>query len=226
LTIEINGKETSVDASDFIKEAPGLEDAKYIYPIRTRHCHEYDEDKAWKNEKQYKTSDVLSMLADLVPEDAFCMCSVTMCDLFAGKTDSFTGGMAAGGSRVGVFSMCRYDPSFRVRRKKRKTSNKLSADQLTLLRRGCKVVVHEIGHMFNIGHCVYYSCCMNGSGHLLEDYAQPIHLCPIDLKKIQVATGCDVWERYRQLLKFYDKYEMNEESEWVRSRFKLADVKE
>jgi hypothetical protein len=68
--------------------------------------------------------------------------------------------------------------------------------------------------MFNIEHCVYYSCCMNGncpiaracahpaarvmwshpfasagSGHVSEDDAQPMHLCPVDLHKLYHALG-------------------------------------
>jgi archaemetzincin len=191
--------------------------------MQTRWCHPYDEDKASKNEIQFKTSAILSMLADLLPSDAFCMCCVTMQDLFAGKSDSFTGGMAAGGSRVGVFSMCRYDPDFRAKKTK-KRAKKSTNHATVLLHRSAKVVVHEIAHMFNVGHCVYYDCCMNGSGHLEEDYRQPIHLCPIDLRKIQIATGCNVWERYKKLMAFYEEFGMDGEASWIRSRFKLAGI--
>lgn len=65
----------------------------------------------------------------------------------------------------------------------------------------------------------YAQCCMNGSGHLQEDYRQPIHLCPVDLKKMQEALKFDVWQRYEALLKFFEKYEMKSDAQWIREKF-------
>lgn len=218
---------------EFIRQTKSIQEFSekdcYSFLQRTRHCHKYDKESAGKNERQVAVHPILSMLSEILPDDAFCMCCVTMEDLFDGKSDSFVGGMAAGGSHVGVFSMCRYDPDFRKIKKKRKKDTKQSGElltegQLTLLQRGCKVIVHEIGHMFNIGHCIYFSCCMNGSGHLEEDYRQPIHLCPVDLHKMQVATGCDIWQRYHRLLQFYEKFGMLAEAEWIRKRFAQANI--
>ena len=57
------------------------------------------------------------------------------------------------------------------------------------------MVVHELGHLFAIDHCTFHFCCMNGSGHLQEDYDQPLHFCPVDLRKLQRITGADsdIW---------------------------------
>ena len=35
----------------------------------------------------------------------------------------------------------------------------------TVTYRACKVMVHEVCHMFGIKHCVYFHCLMNGSNH-------------------------------------------------------------
>jgi len=43
---------------------------------------------------------------------------------------------------------------------------------------------------------------MNGSNHLAESDARPLHLCPVDLRKLQWSIGFDVVERYRRLLDF------------------------
>ena len=43
---------------------------------------------------------------------------------------------------------------------------------------------------------------MNGSGHLLEDFAAPSHLCPVDLAKLDAVLGCPILPRYRALLAF------------------------
>lgn len=89
----------------------------------------------------------------------------------------------SGGSGVAVFSFARYSPGFR----KSKALSK--RDQHTLFARSAKVVVHELGHLFAIDHCTFHFCCMNGSGHLQEDYDQPLHFCPVDLRKLQRITG-------------------------------------
>ena len=34
-------------------------------------------------------------------------------------------------------------------------------------------MVHELGHMFGLPHCVFFSCCMNGSNHDEESQIRP-----------------------------------------------------
>lgn len=52
----------------------------------------------------------------------------------------------------------------------------------------------------------------------MEDFSQPINLCPVDLRKVVTHTKCDPIERYKLLLDFYTKYEMTSEKEWVQKR--------
>lgn len=40
------------------------------------------------------------------------------------------------------------------------------------LQRSCKLLVHEIAHLLGVDHCIWFSCCMNGSGHLSEDFGE------------------------------------------------------
>ncbi|KAL6063790.1 metallopeptidase [Balamuthia mandrillaris] len=80
-------------------------------------------------------------------------------------------------------------------------------------------MAHEVCHMFNVGHCVYYHCCMNGSGHVAEDDSQPLHLCPVDLHKLfHAMNGFDVEERYRRLGEFYTINGMSKEAQWIVAR--------
>jgi len=53
-------------------------------------------------------------------------------------------------------------------------------------------MVHEIGHMFGIEHCIYFDCCMNGANHIAESDAQPIHLCPVYVHKLEYVIGFDI----------------------------------
>lgn len=48
----------------------------------------------------------------MVPKDAYCMLTVTMQDLYPYDSWNYVFGWANYVSRIGVFSFCRYDPSF------------------------------------------------------------------------------------------------------------------
>ncbi|OCL11909.1 hypothetical protein AOQ84DRAFT_270075, partial [Glonium stellatum] len=55
-------------------------------------------------------------------------------------------------------------------------------------------------------HCVYYACNMQGSASIIEDARQAPYLCPVDLAKLEIATGMSGEERNKALIKFCDKY--------------------
>jgi archaemetzincin len=124
--------------------------------------------------------------------------------LYDTAPDLFVAGMAAGGSKVAVFSFARYQPEYLFCREKwwnwlsrhndtddtkqakkskkstKKESKKSSSSssssdserRTTMLRRSAKLLVHELGHLYGVGHCTWYHCVMNGSGHLAEDHSQ------------------------------------------------------
>jgi archaemetzincin len=56
-------------------------------------------------------------------------------------------------------------------------------------------MVHEIGHMFGIKHCVHYECSMNGSNSYSESSRQIRFLCPVCTRKLKLAIGFDTRER-------------------------------
>ena len=72
---------------------------------------------------------------------------------------------------------------------------------MLMMRRACKVVTHELGHLFGIRHCIYYECLLCGCNTLEEFDARPLLLCPIDLRKLFiVCNSFDIAARYRSLL--------------------------
>lgn len=160
---------------------------------------------------QILTTDVLRMLKRNIPSDAFCILAITMQDLYPAPSWNFVFGQASIEHRTGVFSFFRYEPAVYG----------LPRDehyQQLLLKRSCKVLAHEAGHIFSIHHCIFYSCIMNGSNHLEESDARPMHLCPVCLRKLYYSIGFDVVDRYRRLQQFYQKVGLDEEVQWLQER--------
>ena len=161
--------------------------------------------------RQLLSTDILRLLPKKLPEDAFCMLAVTTEDLYPQESWNFVFGQASLRERVGVFSFARYDPTF--------FGGEPAEDVAKLvLRRSCDVLVHETGHMFGIRHCIHYHCIMNGSNHLDESDAAPMHLCPVCLRKLQLSARFDPRARYAKLVKFYAKHGFEEEGSWVKAR--------
>lgn len=158
---------------------------------------------------QLRTRDLLALLARELPADACFVLGVTAVDLYPHETWSFVFGEALLDERVGVFSIARFDPRFYGR---------ADADGTLLLRRSCRVLAHEACHMLGLLHCIYFNCLMNGSNHLAESDRRPLHLCPVDLRKLQWALGFDVGEHYRRLAAFWRDVGVHDEAAWIARR--------
>ena len=168
----------------------------------------------YTGKRQVLTLDVLSLLAKNKPGDAFCVLAITMEDLYPDPSWNFVFGQASPGEKVGVFSFARYDPGFY-------SAKRPSGHPAIMLKRSCKVLAHETGHMFSLAHCIYFKCVMNGSNHLRESDARPIFLCPVCLHKLHFAIGFDILSRYEKLFNFFRNTEgFEDEAQWVERRLK------
>jgi archaemetzincin len=107
-----------------------------------------------------------------------------MHDIYPKPSWNFVFGIALYSARTGVFSFKRHDPSFWG----------IYAENLplVLLKNSCNVMVHEIGHMYGIKHCIYYNCTMNGSNSYDESRRSARYLCPLCLRKLSTAIGFKV----------------------------------
>ncbi|HEX9160219.1 MAG TPA: archaemetzincin [Thermoanaerobaculia bacterium] len=155
----------------------------------------------YSGQRQVLTGDILNLLRRRLPPDAFCIIGITMDDLYPDPQWNFVFGQASFTERVGVYSFARYGAD---------------SPQVTL-RRSCKVLTHETGHMFGVAHCIWFRCIMNGSNHLAESDARPMHLCPVDLRKLQWSIGFDVVERYRRLREVCREAHFDDEVQWLDS---------
>lgn len=175
-----------------------------------------------KKRFQFLIDSCLREISCRMPPDAFFVIGLTMDELYAAKSDLFVSGMASGVYRSAIFSLKRYDPALKFCEEFWYKYDEEPYDSeerwRVLLKRSCTLLVHEMGHLLGIGHCIYYDCCMNGSGHLEEDIRQSMHLCPVDLRKLQILCGIDVIQRYEKLLNFFREFKFKEEEEWIRKR--------
>lgn len=160
---------------------------------------------------QYLTESLIDALIPMLPPDAFCMIAVTMEDLYPHEDWNYVFGQARFHDGVGVYSFVRYDPKFHGE------PHGPGTDKL-ILRRCLKLMVHEIGHMFAIRHCIYYECAMNGSNHLEETDRSPLHLCPVCLRKLHDSIGFDVEARERKLAEFFRAHDLTPEAEHAERR--------
>ncbi|XP_029977569.1 archaemetzincin-2 [Sphaeramia orbicularis] len=169
---------------------------------------------------QILTGDLLRFLGNRKPKDAFCIVGITMIDLYPKDSWNFVFGQASLSMGMGVFSFARYDDNFYTRNyagRLRKHLKPKKGDYSvfdgyytppitsTLLLRSCKTMTHEIGHMFGIRHCQWLNCVMQGSNHLEESDRRPLDFCPICLRKLQVAIGFKIADRYKALLQWMEE---------------------
>lgn len=157
---------------------------------------------ASSGETQLLTPDILRYLKTIVPKDAYALIALTDVDLYPDPSWNFVFGQASLSDRVGVYSFARYD----------------DPDDKLVLRRQLKLMVHELGHIFGVKHCVFFECVINGSNHMDETDARPLHLCPVELHKLRWSIGFDPAVRYRELLELYRGAGLDAEAEWVERR--------
>lgn len=162
-------------------------------------------------------------------ERPFCLVGVTLFDLFSAPSDLFVAGMAAGGSGAAVFSFARYHPQaafsetdwhdYGFTRDGRQPKalyfveaasrpaclapsplRALSTEQRAeWWARSFRLLAHELCHLFWLDHCIFHRCLMQGSGHLREDYAAPMELCRVCLRKLTFRLGFGLASRAQQL---------------------------
>jgi archaemetzincin len=150
---------------------------------------------------------IVERLARQVPQDSLGLFGLMGGDLF-GLNLNFVFGEALLERRAGVYSLHRY-----------------GSEPTMLLRRSLKLSAHELGHMFGLQHCVFYSCVMNGCNSLVEMDRSPLHLCPVCLAKLQWNLRFDAAKRYRKLAAFYRRQGLGPEARFADARAAELEVR-
>lgn len=134
---------------------------------------------------QWLTTDILEALVKVRPADAAAVMAITTVDLYPDPTWNFVFGEASYDARVGVMSLAR--------------TGDLELEQSRVLERAYASAMHEIGHMFQLQHCVAWECPMNGCNHQEEADTRPLEPCPHCLAKLMRATGLEPGKRWTEL---------------------------
>ena len=142
---------------------------------------------------QYNASQINSKSVKYLPNDAHCLISILLDDLYPESSWNYVFGLTTIEERVAVFSLARFSSSFE------KKNEPINFDNY-LLYCSCSTLTHEIGHTFGLEHCIYYTCLMNGCNNMEETKKQTLYECPVCLRKLQYSIGFDALERYKKML--------------------------
>ncbi|CAF0744533.1 unnamed protein product [Adineta steineri] len=177
---------------------------------------------------QYLTGDFHNYLVQTRPQrdprrELLCV-AVTMADIYPGEGWNFVYGEARPKDGVGVYSFARLDPLFYRADFEEILRTSLTEEHRILMFRRCiKVLLHEIGHLFGLNHCIYYVCLMNGANNEKEMDRQPLYLCPICLCKLHSTLQFDVQHLYETFADQCDKHGLEAECSWYQKRLEYID---
>jgi archaemetzincin len=120
-----------------------------------------------REREQYLSTSFLDLLTERTQGKNQILLGVTSVDLYVPELN-FVFGEASGVDRVAVFSVARLDPRFYGG----------PEDEEILLRRAVTEAVHELGHVFGLGHCARPDCVMWFSNTLAETDRKGGEFCP------------------------------------------------
>jgi archaemetzincin len=123
--------------------------------------------RAFSHERgQHHSTELLNVLATQGHGEKRIRLGITTADLFVPELN-FVFGEASSSQRVAVFSLARLDP--------RAYGDRQNSGKLT--RRAVIEALHELGHVFGLGHCTRPDCVMWFSNTLSETDRKGSNFC-------------------------------------------------
>jgi archaemetzincin len=168
---------------------------------------------------QYNAGKALEELPKIKPKDGLFIVGLTSFDIYPREGWNYVFGIASKTRGCGVFSFKRFYEEL-------KGELKGNALESQITRLAGKIMLHEVGHLFGLPHCVYYSCKMNGCNNLKESLRTPFELCPMCLRKINFNLDFDIKERFVNLFKGLTSLNeelYSKEIEWYMRRIQSYD---
>jgi len=118
------------------------------------------------NRHQYNAATILKDLGSMESHDYVKVIGLLEVDLFVPILTHVFGEAKQGGN-------CAVVSLYRLRR----NSDGTTPPESLLLERAAKVALHELGHLFNLLHCMDGRCLMHFSGGLQELDEMPFYFC-------------------------------------------------
>lgn len=194
------------------KKDATLKAGKYNYSIAVH--------RSGKNNIRLDAMEIIAILEELRPKDGFCILGITSEDICEDPSDNAPLLGRATGDQVGVLSTCYHD----------KAVSQTQAKSRDSLRALLNTAAHETMHMFGMDHCSYYSCIMNSWSDPTADPSKhpekvaPLHLCPVDLRKLHYSVGFHCITRYKNLQKVHLDFGINEEVDWIQKILEIIEA--
>ncbi|PVX47724.1 archaemetzincin [Flavobacterium sp. 103] len=155
----------------------------------------------YENNEQLLASYVLdSVLIKRKPKDAIVMMGLAELDLYPKPEWNYVFGLASYADKVGISSIYRLQDT------------ELTQANFNLcLTRLLKICSHEIGHMFDLHHCINANCVMNGTNNISETDNNFSRLCSNCQQKLNYSIKYNNRKRLVELIEYFKKNKLNEE---------------
>lgn len=125
--------------------------------------------------RQYNANQVMSLVSERVPYYTFKAIGIFRVDFFI-PILTYIFGQAALNGKIGIASLYRL----------RNELYGLPSNQLLMIERFRKVVIHELGHTFGLIHCQTTNCIMRSSTYVEDIDQKELRFCPDCQKKLQL----------------------------------------
>jgi len=179
---------------------------------------------------QYAADDCSTLVKTKTKDIEGCFCSVgmTMTDLYS-QDEAYVFGEGSPSESIGIFSFARFLPTFSKEHSDIVDENEkpnIEDSKKLFIYRCLKVLIHEVGHIFGLAHCVEFECIMNGSNHIQEMDRSPLYMCPVDERKFlysisNLYQNIDVVDRYEKLMKTWIEIGLVNEAKWISDRISV-----
>ncbi len=196
------------------EDIAGLIAAFFATPTELLQARPLPEGLPWRRVRGHRQHDARALLdavAPRLPDDAYGMLTLVTVDLFVEPEQKYAFGWSTLFDRLAVTGFARLDPSFFG-------EPPHAGMQVAVHRRGLRVAVHEVGHLFGLAHCQTFRCVMNGVADLDELDAIPLRLCPLCLRKLHLVTGLDPRDRDARLQRAFAALDLGDEADWLAAR--------